>query len=107
MMGCIWFRRFVFKLLQHQQGRTEHIEVALTVGMSYLCFYLANAVVGVSGVIAVVVYGLTGSATLNWEMSSQARESGVFTTFWDCIGVVINGMVFLFAGVSAMNFFER
>ncbi|GMH41236.1 hypothetical protein BSKO_09146 [Bryopsis sp. KO-2023] len=99
--------QLAFKLLHYQRGKNSHIEVALTVGAAYMCFYIANETLKVSGVIAVVVYGLYGSATLNWYMSSKARESGVFQTFWDVIGLVINGMVFFFSGASAYNFFQR
>ena len=61
----------------------------------------------VSGVIAVVVYGLYGSATAKWGLSPKVAESGIFDTFWDTIGFAITGMVFFFSGVSCVNFFVR
>ena len=60
-----------------------------------------------SGVIAVVVYGLYGSATAKWGLSPKVAESGVFDEFWDTIGFGITGMVFFFSGVSSVNFFVR
>lgn len=52
----------------------------MTLGMAYLAFYVANspAVAGVSGVIAVVVMGIYGSATGKWDMSPRVAESGHF-----------------------------
>jgi len=86
----------------------------------------------VSGVIAVVVYGLYGSAiticfavqglpvthahpdgpvgccsSSEWGLSPKVAESGVFDEFWDTIGFGITGMVFFFSGVSSVNFFVR
>jgi len=61
----------------------------------------------VSGVIAVVVYGLYGSATAKWGLSPKVAESGIFDDFWDTIGFAITGMVFFFSGVSCVNFFLR
>ena len=68
---------------------------------------LLVAAAQVSGVIAVVVYGLYGSATAKWGLSPKVAESGVFDEFWDTIGFGITGMVFFFSGVSSVNFFVR
>lgn len=57
--------------------------------------------------IAVVVYGLYGSATAKWGLSPKVAESGIFDDFWDTIGFAITGMVFFFSGVSCVNFFVR
>lgn len=60
-----------------------------------------------SGVIAVVVFGLYGSATSQWDMSPKTRHSGVFEKFWDVTQLLINGVVFFYAGISATNFAYR
>lgn len=70
---------------------------------SACCLHAAQ----VSGVIAVVVYGLYGSATAKWGLSPKVAESGIFDDFWDTIGFAITGMVFFFSGVSCVNFFVR
>lgn len=69
------------------RGMHATYEVGVTVGMTYLVFYLANGPLGLSGPIAVVVYGLHGSATLNWDMSSKAC-AGAFQSFWDIFSQV-------------------
>lgn len=99
--------RILFKFLQNRQGHTPVGEVGITVGISYLCYYCAESVVGVSGVIAVVVYGLYGASTTQWDISASARESNVFNSFWDVTQLLTNGIVFFFAGASATNFFYR
>lgn len=102
-----WITRFIFKHLQHRHGHTPVVEVGITVGMSYLCYYVSESVVGVSGVISVVVYGLYGAATTQWDISPSARESKVFSGFWDVTQLLTNGIVFFYAGASATNFFYR
>lgn len=61
---------------------TEHLmqELAVTLAMAYMAFYVANspAVAGTSGVVAVVVMGIYGSATGKWDMSPRTAESGHF-----------------------------
>ncbi|KAL3155128.1 Son of sevenless 1, variant 2 [Trebouxia sp. C0009 RCD-2024] len=93
--------------LLRSRGAKAPEEMALTLAMAYLAFYLANAPAQVSGVIAVVVYGLYGSATAKWGLSPKVAESGVFDNFWDTIGFAITGLVFFFSGVSCVNFFYR
>ena len=41
--------------------------------------------------IAVVVLGLSGSATGKWSMSAPIVESGTFDVFWDTISFAVNG----------------
>lgn len=57
--------------------------------------------------IAVVIYGLYGSANSKWNMSSAVTESPVFDSFWDTISFMLNGIVFFYAGASSVNFFWR
>ena len=57
--------------------------------------------------IAVVIFGLYGSANAKWGMSSTFTESPVFDTFWDTISFMLNGIVFFYAGASSVNFFWR
>ena len=47
-------------LLQWRR-QPPHVEVSVTLGMAYMSFFIANAYLKASGVIAVVVFGLTGA----------------------------------------------
>ena len=60
-----------------------------------------------SGCVASVVFGLYGSATLLWGMSTKARISGIFWRFWDVMTFVINGLIFFYVGASCVNFTVR
>ena len=76
----------LMKLLR-VRGMPPEFEVGITFGMGYLVFYVANTPLHLSGVIAVVVYGLFGSATLKWEMSAVASREH-FRRFWDVLSQV-------------------
>jgi len=82
-------------------------EISFVLGMAYVCYYVANGPLKVSGVIAVVVMGLQGGSTGKWELSSKVLESGQFDHFWDILGFVLNGVVFFFAGAASVNFLLR
>ena len=69
--------------------------------------YLGPNAGGVSGPIAVVCFGLFGAATSRWDMTVNTAASSKFDTFWDTLSFAMNGLVFFFAGVSAVNFFIR
>lgn len=60
-----------------------------------------------SGVIAVVVFGVYGSATSRWGMLSRDEASGVHEAVWDTLAFIANGLVFFWAGISAVNFLAR
>ena len=77
----------MMKLLRGR-GMPPDLEVCVTVGMCYLTYYVANAPLHLSGVIAVVVFGLYGSATLKWDMSAVASREH-FPRFWDVLGQVL------------------
>ena len=76
----------MMKLLR-VRGMPPEFEVGITFGMGYLVFYVANAPLHLSGVIAVVVFGLYGAATLKWEMSAVASREH-FGRFWDVLSQV-------------------
>lgn len=101
------FFSWILKYLQSRRGHAPVVEVGVITGISYLCFYVANAPMKVSGVIAVVVYGLYGSANTLWDMSPRARESKIFENFWDVMSLLTNGVVFFYAGALATVFFWR
>lgn len=69
------------------RGMPPPFEVCLSVGASYLLFYVANGPLHLSGVIAVVVFGIYGSATLKWEMTAAAARDD-FPKFWDVLSQV-------------------
>ncbi|KAK9866895.1 hypothetical protein WJX84_006646 [Apatococcus fuscideae] len=99
MRVCMRFMRL--------HGSSPDRELALSLAGAYLTFYIANAPLGASGVIATVVFGLYGNATAAWGMTAKMVELGTFGDFWDTIGLIVNGNIFFFSGASAINFFWR
>ncbi|KAK9840543.1 hypothetical protein WJX81_000451 [Elliptochloris bilobata] len=97
--------RLMLKFI-HRRGHKGPEQLTLTIAMAYLTYYFGQ-LAGVSGVIAVVVLGLGGSATGKWSMSAHIVESGTFDVFWDTISFAVNGIVFFYAGCSSVNFFWR
>eukprot|EP00798_Chlamydomonas_sp_ICE-L_P030883 gene30883-35931_t len=87
----------MLRWLQWRNAKPE-VEVTATVAGSYLCFYVANSYLGASGVMAVVIYGLYGSATMMWNISLRAKREGWMLKFWDVVAFCLNGIVFFFLG---------
>ncbi|GIM04957.1 hypothetical protein Vretimale_9399, partial [Volvox reticuliferus] len=100
------FTKWVFAWLQHRNVEAM-AEVAWSVAGAYLSFYITQVWCKGSGCIGAVAYGLYGSATLLWGMSTKARLSGIFTQFWAVMTFVINGLIFFYVGASSVNFTIR
>ncbi len=66
-------------------------------------FFLGMSV----GVISVACFGLYGTATSKWELSTKVEESGAFDAFWDSIAFISNSIVFFYSGVACINFLVR
>jgi NhaP-type Na+/H+ or K+/H+ antiporter len=81
-----WVQKLM-KLLR-VRGMPPDLEVCITVGMCYLTYYITAGPLHWSGVIAVVVFGLYGSATLKWDMSAFASQEH-FPRFWDVLSQVL------------------
>ncbi|KAJ9516981.1 hypothetical protein QJQ45_027366, partial [Haematococcus lacustris] len=98
----------VLRWLQWRRQPT-HVEVTVTLGATYLCFYIANAYLEASGVIACVIFGLYGAASMTWRMSIKAKREGAMTKFWDVLSFSMNGkcVIFFYVGASSANFLIR
>ncbi|DBA74298.1 TPA: Son of sevenless 1, variant 2 [Trebouxia sp. C0004] len=90
---------------QRDAGRDQ--QICLTLAVAYLSFYVANSPANVSGVIAVVTYGLYGAYTTNWDMDVHILESGAFDSFYESLAFLVNGIIFFYSGVSCVNFVVR
>eukprot|EP00963_Diacronema_lutheri_P011663 scaffold1431_cov346-Pavlova_lutheri.AAC.8 len=83
-------------------GLDREPEIAMSVAAAYLCFYVAQGPAGFSGPVAVVTTGLMVNAKGKADLSPGVQE--LWHRFWGLLAFMANGMVFFFAGVSAMNF---
>lgn len=100
-----WVTQRLLRVLR-RAGAESPYQLGLIQAMGYLIFYLANAPFGVSGVIAVVVYGLYGASTSKFELAhsgAAAAQDAVQET----LGVLFNGVTFFLGGATAANFLLR
>jgi len=73
------------------------VEGTLIIGMSYLCFWLGELVVGTSAVIAVVFMGLY----MNWHKSALSPEVLHYMhQFYEMIAHILNTLIFAIAGTK-------
>lgn len=79
------------------------IETALSLALAYISYYITQIWVKCSGVIAVVVFGLWGSATVQWGMNSKNLTRGLYLGFYDVFVFILNGIIFFFVGASITN----
>ena len=89
------------------RGVPAFVEAVATLALSYLLFWVAQGPATGSGVIAVVVYGLYGSATSHWGMLAQDLAGGIHEAVWDAVAFVANVLIFFWAGISAVNVVAR
>lgn len=87
-------------------GASAAQESAAILSLAYLVYYCADALLGTSGVVAVVVFGLYGNAHAHFDLGSSARmrESQLVQ---QTVAFAGNGIVFFFAGASCVNFTIR
>ncbi|GAX82549.1 hypothetical protein CEUSTIGMA_g9975.t1 [Chlamydomonas eustigma] len=84
-----------------------YIEINLTLAATYLSYYITQVWVQSSGVIAVVIFGLIGSATMQWGISQKVLQTRALFTFYDVLVFLLNGIIFVFVGASSTNLMIR
>ena len=70
------------------------IQVAATITMAYLTYYVADAVAATSGVIATVMCGLTAKAF----GKSMINDQQLMDSFWSLVTQLLNTLLFTLAG---------
>ena len=109
--GCVvgllfgWITLRILRILR-RTGASRPRELGLIQGMAFFTYYIGSSPLNVSGVIAVVVFGLYGAATSKFELANTdaaAQLDGVQNT----VGSALNGIVFFLGGASATNFLIR
>jgi len=72
-------------------------EITITMSSAYLCFYLAERALGVSGVIAVVCFGLYFGSTGRTRVSPEVAH--FLEEFWELLAFFGNTLIFVIAGI--------
>eukprot|EP00051_Salpingoeca_urceolata_P007004 m.92774 g.92774 ORF g.92774 m.92774 type:complete len:1268 (+) comp15075_c0_seq1:118-3921(+) len=73
------------------------IEITLTFCTTYLLFFVAEDAAEVSGVLAVVTFGLCFAAFGNTQVSPQVEHQ--LHSFWELTSFMANTLLFVYAGV--------
>ncbi len=74
------------------------IEISLTTVLAYLSFYLAEGVLHVSGIMAVVAAGIVMGGWGRTKISTPVV--GYMNHFWEYLAFVANALIFLLVGLS-------
>jgi hypothetical protein len=97
-------RRLAWALRWHGASGTQ--EAAAVLSLAYLTYYVADAQLDSSGVVAVVVFGLYGNAHGAFELAGSPRELEAAAA-QQAVAFALNAVVFFFAGASCVNFTVR
>jgi NhaP-type Na+/H+ or K+/H+ antiporter/CRP-like cAMP-binding protein len=73
------------------------IEISIPLAMAYMTFFIAEALLGVSGVLSVVVFGLHYGAVGRTHISPEVEE--YLNEFWEMLAHIANTVVFILSGV--------
>ena len=93
------------KLLR-RTGADISVELSSIQAMSFLAFYLAQGPLKVSGVLAVVSFGLYGAYTSQFELANGPMAQSVHAV-QSTISTAFNSTIFFLAGATAANFLIR
>lgn len=105
-LAFAWALGYLLKLLRWR-GVRPYIESLVVLATAYLAFYVAQGPAKGSGVIAVCLFGLYGSASGHWGMLATDAESGIHEAVWDTVAFAANALVFFWSGISSVNFVVR
>ncbi len=72
------------------------IEISIPLAGSYTAYFIAEALLGVSGVFSVVVFGLHYGAAGKTHISPKVEE--YLTEFWGMLAYIANTIVFILSG---------
>lgn len=100
-----WLTLKCLRLLR-RTGASGPRELAFIQGMSFFTFYIANAPLNVSGVIAVVIFGMYGAATSKFELANSQKALQL-DALQNTLAGALNGVVFFLGGATAVNFLIR
>jgi NhaP-type Na+/H+ or K+/H+ antiporter len=87
---------FILYLLNRRLNHEENsVQVSATIAMAYLAYFVADAVAGTSGVLAVVFLGITTKLIGN----SMINDQELMSNFWQMFNYILNTILFSLGGV--------
>lgn len=96
LVGVVFglFLALIFKLLSSQS-----VYVLISIISAYSVFIVSNDILNVSGVIAVLICGITISLVRNRD-NEKPKEDDFFESFWSLLQRVASAMIFLLGGIT-------
>lgn len=88
LIAIMWIRRIFSDAI---------LEITITMAFAYLTFYVAEAFLHVSGILAVVSFGLILTGIGQTRISPEVRE--FLHQFWEMLAYIANTLIFILVGV--------
>ncbi|KAL4638072.1 hypothetical protein ACB092_03G124000 [Castanea dentata] len=73
------------------------IEITLTLAVSYIAYFTAQEVIGVSGVLTVMTLGMFYAAVAKTAFKGDGQQS--LHHFWEMVAYIANTLIFILSGV--------
>lgn len=100
--GVLWgmfMAATAYNFIKHL--RDPNIEITTLVFCTMTCFWVAENIIGVSGVLGTVVFGVQTARTSFLAMDEHTHHAN--HAFWGEVGYVATSMIFILAGVKSRD----
>ena len=100
--GVLWgmfMAAMAYNFIKHL--RDPNIEITTLVFCTMTCFWVAENLIGVSGVLGTVVFGVQTARTSFLAMDEHTHHAN--HAFWGEVGYVATSMIFILAGVKSRD----
>jgi NhaP-type Na+/H+ or K+/H+ antiporter len=85
--------------------RDPNVEITITVFCTFTTFWMAENIIGVSGVLGTVVFGVQTARTTLLAMDEHTAHAS--HAFWSEVGYVATSIIFILAGVKSRDKIAR